>query len=201
MRKINKQEPIESFIKLSLDYRYSNWEDFVIKQHNVFEESRLTILIDEQCCLCGYTELQIDNERKNHIDHFRKKSLFPKLTFDWNNFIVAKTDDDFGAKYKDNKYKIKKEEYDRIFNPVVDNVQDYLEYNLWGEIKPKNGISENIKSKADKTIKAFNLNHNSLKHRRQNLIKQINACCEYSKEEMHSFFENCGFKSLLEQYC
>lgn len=203
MRKINKQAPIQTFIDLSLDYRNSKWSDFVINHHEVYEETRSTILINEQCCLCGYTELPINNERKRHIDHYRKISLFYELTFDWNNFVVATKDSVLGAGAKDKLINQSNYQqiYQQIFNPVEDNVQDYFEYTIWGEIKSKNGISDNNKTKADKTIEVFNLNHNSLKQRRKNIISQIRSCSNVSCYVKLDIFKNVGFISLIEQYC
>lgn len=201
MRKIHKQAPIQNYSDFVKKQKPKNWDDFHSLGQEVFEETRSTILTVEQFRLCGYTERPINNEKKSHIDHYRKRALFPKLTFDWNNFIVATIDEDFGAKYKDNKYKITKEEYDQIFNPVVDNVQDYFEYTTWGEIKSKEILSDSLKAKALKTIEVFNLKHVSLTIERRNLIKIISCYSDLSKEEKIQSLKNNGFLSLLEQYC
>ena len=38
---------------------------------------------------CAYCESKIAHLSDPHIDHYRPKSSFPKLTFDWNNLILA----------------------------------------------------------------------------------------------------------------
>jgi uncharacterized protein (TIGR02646 family) len=194
MRKINKQTPLENFN----GDRYkdcSDWSCFHDKYKDRYEEARLTILIDEQKCLCGYTEIYIDNEKNGHIDHFVKRSINQNLTFDWNNLIVATKDDDFGANFKDNKYNsngIQESEYNEIFNPVNDDVK--FKYTEWGEI-----ITE--EEKVRKTVEVFNLNHESLKRRRKNLITTIIALKQensLSSEEIKNKLDTLGFSSVIE---
>ena len=141
MRKINKGDPIPGFNGSTFGKRCNNWVDFHKNHKDEYEESRLQILIEEQNQLCGYTEVYINDLTDCHIDHYRKKGMFPQLTFNWNNLIVATKDSSFGANYKDSKYKIKKYEYQNIFNPIEDNVELFFDYTSWGEITPKTSIS------------------------------------------------------------
>ena len=201
MRKINKLTPIQIFSDFVNKQKPKNWDDFHKYGQKIYEDTREQILITEQDCLCGYTELPINDVRNTHIDHYKKKSIFPLLTFDWNNFIVATMNNEFGANYKDSNYKIKKEEYAEILNPVIDEIQQYFEYMTWGEVKPKHTLSEEDFLKADKTIIVFNLNHNSLKRRRRNLIKMASSYKDFTKSEKISYLIYSGFLSLLEQYC
>ena len=199
MRKINKGNPISGFNGNNFNNSCTNWSDFHRDYKDIFEESRLLILTDEQNQLCGYTEIYIKELIYCHIDHYKKRSIFPELTFDWNNLIVANYDDNFGARYKDNKSGIQANDYNNIFNPVVDNVENYFDYTIWGEVIPKTAISEVDNQKAKKTIKVFNLNHNSLKDRRKNLISMISSCGKMTKEEILTVFENSGFESVINQ--
>ena len=125
--------------------------------------------------------------------------MFPELTFDWNNLIVATKDSNFGANYKDNKSGIQKNNYGNIFNPVIDNVENYFDYTTWGEVTPKTAISEVENQKAIKTIEVFNLNHNSLKDRRKNLISMIGSYGEIAKIDILAALDKSGFKSVINQ--
>ena len=123
MRKINKDNPIVGFNGNNFNNSCNNWSDFHEDHKDIFEESRSVILTDEQNQLCGYTEIYINDLKDCHIDHYKKKSMFPELTFEWNNLIVATKDSNFGANYKDNKSGIQKNNYGNIFNPVNFSLQ------------------------------------------------------------------------------
>lgn len=198
MRKINKDNPIAGFNGNNFNNSCNNWSDFHRDYKDIFEKSRL-VITDERNQLCGYTEIYIKELIYCHIDHYKKRSMFPELTFDWNNLIVATKDSYFGANYKDNKSGIQKNDYGNIFNPVIDNVENYFDYTTWGEVTPKTAISEVDNQKAIKTIEVFNLNHNSLKDRRKNLIRMISCYSEMAKEEILTALENLGFVSVINQ--
>jgi len=201
MRKINKGNPISGFNGNNFNNSCNNWSDFHRDHQDIYERSRLVILTDEQNQLCGYTEIYINQLVDCHIDHYKKKNsaFFPQLVFDWNNLIVATYDDKFGARYKDNKSGIKVNDYNNIFSPVIDNVENYFYYNDWGEIEPKSGISDLEKDKVNKTIEVFHLNHNSLRNRRKNLIRMISCYRGMAKDDILTALENSGFVSVINQ--
>lgn len=173
----------------------TQWEQLPAK---ISAESRLHILCNEQDCICGYSEIPLEEDSSSsHIDHYYKRSLFPEKTFDWNNLIVSTTDEDFGGKYKDNTYKIKAEDYQLIFNPVVDDMSQYIEFSMNGEIVPLKGSSDNIIKKVQKTVDVFNLNCRSLKNRRRDFIYQLDNCKDLPKDEIKAAFASNGFVSVL----
>lgn len=201
MRKLNKGEPLTVFTECIRDNKPANWEAFSKDHQTISQEVRLYILCEEQDSLCGYTELPVDDPFDCHIDHFRKKSQFPTLTFDWNNFIVATMDDDFGARYKDAKSGITAADYALILNPTIDQAESYFEYSELGEILPKpKGLTLAQKALAQKTIDVFNLKAKALRERRYGLIKMIEAYGDLPADEIKACLENAGFKSLIEQY-
>ncbi|MCP5063982.1 MAG: TIGR02646 family protein [Ignavibacteriae bacterium] len=173
MRKIDKGQPLESFTQFIENDKPINWEDFQKRGKTIFEKTRLQILSKEQNYQCGYTELYISEPLKCHIDHYKKKSIYPQLEFEWNNFIVATKDSLFGANYKDSSYKIKKEDYNLILDPTIDNAQEYFLYNSWGEITSNKNLGELEKEKVNKTIEVFNLNHRSLIEYRKKIIQNV----------------------------
>lgn len=199
MRKIDKGTPVAGFNGNNFNNSCTTWSEFHKEHKEMYEKSRCVILTDEQKQLCGYTEIYIDDLKDCHIDHYKKRSLFPELTFEWNNLIAATNDSEFGAKYKDNKSGIQSNDYDNIFNPVTDNVENYFNYTAWGEVTPKTAISEMNNRKAKKTIEAFNLNHTSLKDRRKKLTNLIRSYREITKEDIFAVLKNYGFRSTINQ--
>lgn len=205
MRKIDKNAPIQSFVDFKNANPGSNWiDDFSNPKgsgYQAYIETRLTILLDEQDCLDGYTEIPIEDETYSHIDHFKKRSMFPTKTFDWDNLVAATKDNDFGANFKDNKSGITKADYNLFFNPVTDLVQDYFYYNERGEVEPNPDLDdESIKMKVLKTIEVFNLQNPILVNRRKTVIQQIKNCATLSPEEILGAMKNGGFLSVIEQY-
>lgn len=195
MRRINKGEPLAEFSRFLLRYTPSRWEELNGElRYNI----RLYILLYEQDCLCGYSEIPLDEENtSSHIDHFVKRDYDHSKIFDWDNLVVSAIDEDYGGKYKDNTYKIKQNEYAQIFNPTKDDMGQYIEYLRDGRIAPRDGIQDAINDKILKTIEVFNLNCRSLKNRRKQLLIELDSCSGLPKEELKHNFEKNGFISLI----
>ena len=195
MRRINKGVPFDDFVKYLDKHKPSKWEELNGKlRYNM----RLHILLYEQDCLCGYSEIPLDAENtSSHIDHFVKRDYDHSKIFDWDNLVVSAIDEDYGGKYKDNTYKIKQNEYAQIFNPTKDDMGQYIEYLRDGRIAPRDGIQDAINDKILKTIEVFNLNCISLKNRRKQLLIELDSCSGLPKEELKHTFEKNGFISLI----
>ena len=199
MRKNNKSTTITSFQDRIKKHKTKNWNELHEKHKDVLQDTRFSICVDEQDGLCGYTELPIDDIEDSHIDHYRKKSIFPLLTFDWNNFIVSVRDNNFGANYKDNNYCNCEKDYCQILNPIEDSCESYFEYTNTGEIEPKKGIEQSIQEKARKTIEVFNLNHTSLVSRRKSILCILDSYKnQLSNDQIESILSGNGFKSFIE---
>lgn len=195
MRKISKQNPYPDFAVFVSKNNPTTWDQLPSK---ISAESRFCILCNEQDCLCGYSEMILEADSAfSHIDHYYKRNLFPQKTFDWNNLVVSTTDEDFGGKYKDNTYKIKANDYQHIFNPVTDNMSQYVGFSSNGEILPLDGLSNDITNKIRKTIEVFNLNYVSLRNKRRDLLLQLEGCKDLPKEEIKKAFASQGFVSVV----
>lgn len=195
MRRINKGVPFDDFVKYLDKHKPSKWEEL---NGELRYNMRLHILLYEQDCLCGYSEIPLDAENtSSHIDHFVKRNYDHSKIFDWDNLVVSAIDEDYGGKYKDNTYKIKQNEYAQIFNPTKDDMGQYIEYLRDGRIAPRDGIQDAINDKILKTIEVFNLNCISLKNRRKQLLIELDSCSGLPKEELKHTFEKNGFISLI----
>lgn len=194
--------PLTKFSDFVLKNNPKQWEEL---PPDIGHESRLYILANEQNCLCGYTEIPLNDDSKySHIDHFVKREHDSKKIFDWNNLIVSTIDEDYGGKYKDNRYKIKPNGYHNIFNPVVEDMSQYLQYFEDGEIAAKEGIDHKMKQKVEETIKAFNLNHKTLMRKRKDLLHDLEAYKDQKEllndHEVQRSFADRGFVSLWNWY-
>lgn len=194
MRKIDKGEPIESFSEFVNAHPHATWDDAKGESW----KWREYILGKEQHCLSGYTEetLRLDG---SHIDHFRKKSLFNTLIFDWNNLIVDGLNETYGAKYKD-KVVRNHSDNERLVNPVTEDPSRYFKYELNGNISVLEGLSPTDLDRARYTIDAFNLNEASLAERRRIIINtRLDSYNDLSDELILEALSAVGFKSVVEQ--
>lgn len=194
MRKIDKGAPLESFSEFVKTHPQARWED----AKDMSPVWRKHMLNCEQHGMSGYTEepLKLEN---SHIDHFRKRSLFSTLAFDWNNFIVDGVDETYGAKFKD-KCVTRCEDNDKLINPVVEDVGRFFKYELNGNISVASGLSPLDAERADYTIRTFNLNEASLSERRKKIITIVMDCySDLPDESVLEALESEGFKSVVEQ--
>lgn len=208
MKKIIKKEPkfFKDFIKRTRPEKWSevshaigyDIRTYMLYGQETNKENRKTNN-SEQNFQCAYTEINIEPESNiSHIDHFRKQEFFPELKFDWTNLFTCYNYNYYGAKYKDNKSGIEKEDYRFLINPAIEDPDDYFKYSYTGEILIKSKDTKSIKyKKAKKTIDVFNLNDKSLIERRLTVAKQLR---NYYKElSLTEIKKNIGrFDSFIE---
>ena len=140
---------------------------------------------NEQEGMCAYCESKL-KENSYHIEHFRKRSLFPELTFDYNNLFLSCNNENSCGKHKD-RYGLTKDEFNTIYSPLNINLDEF-EYSYTGEILGKT-------PKAKKTIDVFNLNERSLVEKRKTIIKNIQNCKTYLDLDLFDIFQE--FKTFL----
>lgn len=181
--------------------RGMSWEEFVKNDRDGYKQCRQQ-LNKEQQVVCAYSEVPLDDSRVTvHIDHFRKKSIYPELRFKWENLFAAIKDRPYGADYKDNIIDGNNHVvfYTNILSPVTPHLQNYFHYATNGVIEPSAGLSEENQHKAKETIRVFNLNASELVNRRQTIIDQISSYQDLTDEEIRICFESLGFPSVVDQ--
>ena len=145
MKTINKTKANDCL--QNADNNAWSWDDFHKNNQTGYNACREQGLL-EQRNECAYTGLWLGEGTKQsiHIDHFRKKSLYPELTFDWNNLFVAAKDIDCGADYKDKHISgprtVADNIYRNIFSPLDANLSQYFWYRQDGQITPNPLITD-----------------------------------------------------------
>lgn len=197
MRNIIKQEP-EFFTKFIKSFS-GDWAEC---SKEIGYQIREYILNNstEQMGQCAYTELALQPDSKSsHIDHLLKREYYPDKRFDWNNLFVSTNNNKFGAKHKDNKGQLNKEDNLMLINPAIDNPSDYFTYHTWGEIIPKELNHESLNYKRAKlTIEAFNLNHKSLVEQRKQMFNNLHTYSRFTLDEIKEYIPK--FHSFLDWY-
>lgn len=204
MRKIVKGSPVKSFSDFVKNNKPNSWSQLPV---DVRHETCETIFVNEQNCLSGYTErlLEIDDPN-THIDHFRKRSLFSDLTFDWDNLIVAEHSSAYGADMKDNGKTTKVKtaaDYSSLVDPVHENPHDFFDYMANGEMVPHYGLTKKDTYKALFTIDCFCLNNKALVEERAGLIKTLVNMKQYgySATEIRGELTSYNYPSVVEFFC
>lgn len=188
---------IEKGIPLDAAEAKERWKLFRGKKK---KQAKNKLLI-QQYRLCGYTEFNIDEfsslaSSKNggcHIEHIKPKSLFPQLTFEYENLIISVLGSDDLKRFKeeffvnnapeaDDSHKLyfgghKKENiFDEVLfiSPTEADCQRYFVYiEHSGEIKPANGLEDDEVKRAEYTINLLNLNHPYLKNQRYKRMREV----------------------------
>lgn len=198
MRQIKKGTPPQEFVDFVKKKKPKDWDCIHLPENQKVYTICKDRLLQEQHCLSGYTERVLKNNI--HIDHFKKKDLFPKLTFVWENLILDEHNSNYGADFKDSN--VKKDDYSFLINPNVENPHEYFTYQLNdGKIIPIKSLSEKCRKKAEFTIKLFNLNSSSLVQQRLDLINMITIFCKdaaLDKKDIYMALKNKGFPSVVE---
>lgn len=167
MKQINKKEP-DFYAKYLKKESPTEWKTL---SQAIGSNVREHLLVIEQNNQCAYTEIAlIHDSRNSHIDHFKKRALFPEQTFNWNNLLVSCNSENYGAKYKDKN--IHKQDYNYILNPVIENPSMCFHFSFTGIIGEKTIDGVN-RERVSNTISLFGLNNKSLVERRATIAEQV----------------------------
>ena len=177
MLKVNKKSEPEEFTKYKSKNKIINWDSFSTEIKQILKQY---LLEEQENRCCPYCEIEI-NLDKSHIEHIKPKNTFPKLLSDYNNFIACcLTNKRCGDS--------KASEWDELFiNPVIENPEDYFEYDIkTGEITPifKEG---NRYEKAKYTIDLLNLNDSRLCGIRKKYIFEFLNYSKYNKNSLSNY--------------
>lgn len=205
MRQIKKaNSDIAKFNSWAKVKKLREWNEFSAPSAPYFNEYNLTrdhIKVSEQCRLSAYTEKPLGS--KIHIDHFRKRNLYPHLTFDYSNMLVDDRNDNYGACFKDKNASVTKATFDgkeRIFNPSIENMTDYIGFMLNGTMIPKINLPDDITKRVNETIRVLNLNHKSLKDTRKDIINTVITYREAGMQpnDIKQYMDDSGFPSTID---
>lgn len=187
MKKLDKKEAPLSFSEYVTKHAPKTWEDVAPVRTALREH-----IWKEQGCCCAYTEIRLEADAC-HIDHYRKRNLFPELTLDYTNMLVACNAESYSAKHKD-KTVTCKADYDNLINPLVDNPSDYLEFTWTGTV-----CAVGQCKKGEQTISYFNLNERSLRERRKTALLQMKTMLDddLAEEDIVEAFGE--FESMIRQ--
>ena len=177
MLKVNKKSETEEFTKNKSKNKIINWDSFSTEIKQVLKQY---LLEEQENSCCPYCEMEI-NLNDSQIEHIKPKDKFPKLLADHDNLVACCLESKRCGNSKANKW-------DELFiNPVIENPEDYFEYDIkTGEITPifKEG---NRYEKAKYTIDLLNLNDNRLCNIRRKYILEFSNYTKYNKNSLGDY--------------
>ena len=125
---------------------------------------------------CGYCESRIEHMSDPHIEHYRPKSRFPELTFDWNNLLLACGKCN-SIQYKGDKFP-EANVWGPIVNPCIDNPDDHFSFVYDVQARLANVVATTGRGKT--TEELIGLNRSDLRHHRSVQITRLMALARFA---------------------
>ncbi len=127
MHKVERNKPPEGLDKKLIEFNKSLdniQKNTIANSWTSFTRSKLKKQTLEQLnkmfkgC-CAYCEGEYEDISYGEIEHFKPKSLYPELMFDYNNMNIAcsKCNKNKGEKFDE-----------KLINPTIDNPEEYLKF-------------------------------------------------------------------------
>lgn len=198
MKKVNKEQEPNFLLEYKKKYSPKSWNDY--NNDGIKNKIKENILVIEQEEYCPYCEKRIYTNEYGHIEHIKPRDSYPKEFQNYDNLLVSCNGKNSCGVYKKNNYD------NKFINPVIENPEDYFNYNIAnGEIVPKNNDeNSNEYIRAIYTIDVLNLNCYELKEARKALIDILDVYRENYDEynEYLQYFIDDGhnFPSLIKLY-
>lgn len=132
-------------------------------------------LQDDFCAYCESLYI-VNGTRKAHIEHFRDKTAYEHLTYEWSNLFACCENTEHCGHYKDRTLaggQRRVYDPDLLIKPDEDEPLQYLQYLVSGDIVVKLDISQQEQARANETIEVFNLTHSRLINSRREVIERF----------------------------
>jgi uncharacterized protein (TIGR02646 family) len=171
MKYIQKSREPDSLTKWKqkLGKRTPDWKSFPQAIKNEVYQS----LLQEQGYICGYCGMSIAR-KQCHIEHFRPKSVYRHLTFDYTNFIAScQGEDEHRPRVPVHCGHKKHAWFDEelMISPLDPKCGEYFQYSGFGEILPSEHPDKQAAGKT--TIQKLALNIDKLRKMRRAAIDAV----------------------------
>ena len=150
MRKLDRTSVPEPECLSCYEYGIDNW-NHLTPEHKEEIRQRLEVMQGRRCAYCEGCL----NTFGQHIEHFRRKHVYPHLTFAWKNLFWSCNCHDRCGHHKD--HGAGQYNPDDLIDPTIDDPEDYLRFFTDGTIGLTPGLSERQQHRAHETIRVFNL--------------------------------------------
>lgn len=149
MRKLDRSAVPAPPCLASYHHGTHNWDHINADKPQIW--THLRQLQGERCAYCE-GDLGVLGR---HIEHFRRKHVFPQLTFAWHNLFGSCDQTDSCGHYKDHGAG----PYDPadLIEPCTDDPDKFFRFRSDGTIQIRPGLSAAEQHRAKETLRVFNL--------------------------------------------
>ncbi len=196
MKHIIKEIPPESYLACLREHPGIGWDEFCKPAYIDAKQDLGNALRHEQGYLCCYCEEEIV-KGISHIEHFRPKSLFPRLSLTYSNLLAScngcgkKDDVSCGVKKRDIFF-------EDIISPLSPACESRFIYTVDGQIIPAAEKDEH----AWQTIAILGLNAPKLRRRREMVFQELEALEEIlSPEDYRKYVHTRLQKTIHGRFC
>ena len=155
---------------LNPSYWNWNWHQYKYKRVEQILIEPLAKITDECCSYCNIRPVR-KGALKPSIDHFKPKSEYPELAFEWTNLFLSCYQ---CQEYKSSSFP--------VIEPLKPDTAEY-DFDYWfepnfktGEIFPNSTRNKNEQKRAKVTIEWLGLNKDSRPTSRNNALEEYNKC-------------------------
>ena len=187
MRKLNRTSVAAPGCLASYKHGADNWES-VESEHKAEIRKCLHVMQGQWCAYC---EGALD-VLGQHIEHFEPKSKRPQATFSWSNLFCSCQKLDSCGHFKDSGAGSYKQA--DLINPCSDDPDTYFRFRSDGTISLRRGLSEQQRTRAETTLRVFNLDpsHGRLRQMRKNAtagyVSLVDEAEGFTRDELGEFF-------------
>lgn len=150
MRKLDRASATEPACLKRYQHGRDNWST-LDRDHKEEIRQQLEIMQGRRCAYCECCL----NVFGQHIEHFRRKRVYPQLTFEWRNLFWSCDCSDRCGHYKD--HGAGGYNPDDLIDPTSDDPDRYFRFYSNGTIAIREGLSEHEQHRAVETLRVFNL--------------------------------------------
>lgn len=168
MRKLTRPKKAPKCIQRAQANGATNWERLRgADRREIWDK-----INEMQFMLCAYCESPFTKE-DSHIEHLYPRSKYEGLTFEWKNLFGSCNNEYTCGIYKDSARNPYEVNHELLIKPDQDDPKYYFRYYKNGRISARSGLTDEEYWRAKETIKAFNLNKNSLARLRERHLEPL----------------------------
>ena len=128
---------------------------------------------------CAYCESKITHVDYGHIEHYRPKSKFPQLTFEWSNLLLACGMCN-GTKYKGEHFP-ESQEGGLLVNPCKDMPTKHFTFDYDPTTQMASVYGSTVRGET--TEKLLGLNRDELRRHRSKRVRQLYCLAKLAKTD------------------
>ncbi len=118
---------------------------------------------------CAYCESHVSHVSYGHIEHYKPKSVYPELCFEWHNLLLGCARCN-GAEFKSDKFPLA-DEGGPFVNPCDEDPTDFFEFEFDPITGTANVIPKNIRGET--TERELGLNRLDLIRHRNEVVEML----------------------------